>query len=464
MAGMSRRHAANEPIELLIEDLAFGGEGVGRAGGKVHFVLGAYPGETVLAIPEVDKKRWERARLLEVRSPSPDRIPPRCSHAAYCGGCVYQTLAYPRQVEAKARQVRESLARIADLTPPERGQPVPARETFHYRNKMEFSFSRRPFDPVGVPEISPPGPGLGLHVRGRFDAVFDVLDCALFDSEVNELVDLVRRFARERSLEGYHSRGPSGLLRHLVVRSSRDSGEWLLALVVTESRSEFEELAQRCRERHPRIAGVLLWVNQGLAMVARPEREVLISGTDRISERLLDLRFELSAASFFQTNSAAAEALLAELREMCPAPRSVLDLYCGVGTLGLALAAGCERLLGVDSVEAAIADAQRNARANGFAHACYEVALAEDWMHKAREFDPELVIVDPPRAGLHPRALAGLTSLAPRGILYVSCNPATLARDAAVLAQAGYTADAMRILDLFPHTPHVETILRFSRA
>lgn len=453
----------NRVVELVIEDLAFGGEGVGRIDGRVHFVAGALPGERVKAEIQSGRKRWQRARLLEVLEPSPSRIQPRCSHTEICGGCVYQGLAYEAQLAAKARQVRENLARIAGVRPPEIGHPLEAPEIFHYRNKMEFSFSPRSWDPSGLPAQPAPGPAIGLHVRGRFDAVFDIVDCALTQPAVMDLLAFVRDEARARGIRGYHGRDLTGTLRHLLVRTSRATGEWLVALVIREEVPGIREIAEGARERFPQIAGFLLWINRGLATVARAEEETLLWGRDRIVEKICDLEFELSAGSFFQTNSAAAEGLLATVRTMARPARTLLDLYCGVGTLGLGLARSSERVIGIESVSAAVADAERNARRNGISHATFETAAVEGWLPRAREIRPEIVVCDPPRAGMHPKALAGLASLSPPAILYVSCNPSTLARDIVDLAADGYVAEQMQILDLFPHTPHVETVVLLVR-
>lgn len=461
--GMARKKQPQVPIELEIDDLAFGGEGVGRLEGQVHFVAGAFPGERVVAVPVRGRKRWQRARLVKILDPSPHRIPPRCSHTGLCGGCVYQCLDYEHQLEAKAGQVRENISRIAHVDPPEPDPPVPAPDQFHYRNKMEFSFAPRAWDPAGVPDAPTPDPALGLHVPGRFDAIFDVIDCALTDPEVNELLALIREFARQRGIGGYHGRHGSGVLRHLVTRISKHTGEWLLALVVRSEDPNLAELASLCVRKHPRIAGFILWIHEGLATVARADRQVVLHGKERIVERLLDLEFELSASSFFQTNSAAAAGLLEELRRIAPRVGTILDLYCGVGTLGLALAGQCEQLVGIESVEAAVADARRNAERNGITNARFETAKTEDWLPLARQLAADLVIVDPPRAGLHPRALSGLVDLSPPRIIYVSCNPSTLARDIETITSAGYRADRMRVFDLFPHTPHVETVMSLSR-
>jgi 23S rRNA (uracil-5-)-methyltransferase RumA len=297
-------------------------------------------------------------------------------------------------------------------------------------------------------------------VPGRFDAVFDCIDCALCDPEINDLLALVRAYAKEKGIEGYHGRTREGILRHLLVRSSEATGEWLVVLVVRDEHPDLQELADRCRTAHPRIAGFLLWVHEGLATVARADREILLFGKGRIIERLCDVEFELSASSFFQTNTQAAAGLLVELRRFVPQVETILDLFCGVGTLGLGLARHCNQLLGVESVEAAVIDARRNAERNGITDARFELAKAEDWLPHQPSPGADLVVVDPPRAGLHPKALRGLIGLSPPRIVYVSCNPATLARDLAALISVGYRAEKMRILDLFPHTPHVETIVR----
>lgn len=458
-------YGVGEPIEIEIEDLAFGGEGVGRHGGQVTFVAGALPGERVRALPEGGRKRWRRAKLLEILVPSIDRVEPRCRHTGICGGCVYQALAYPVQLAGKARQVRENLARIGGLAIPEPEPPLAAPETFHYRNKMEFTFAPRAWDPRGAPD---PGAGspelaLGLHVPGRFDAIFNVEDCALPDPEVNGLLVTVRTFARAHGLPAYHGRRRDGILRHLVVRASRATGEWLVALVVREGHPLLAELAEACRRAHPRIAGFLLWIHPGVASVARGEVVQLLFGKERIIERLLDLEFELSASSFFQTNTAAAEGLLAHLRGIVPSSRVLLDLYCGVGTLGLGLSGRCDRLVGVESSDEAVKDAERNARRNGITNARFLSARIEDWVRAGRIETADAIVVDPPRAGLHPRALRGLSAIAPEWIAYVSCNPPTLARDLKGLTEEGYRAEQMRILDLFPHTPHVETVVLLRR-
>jgi 23S rRNA (uracil1939-C5)-methyltransferase len=278
-------------------------------------------------------------------------------------------------------------------------------------------------------------------------------------------VEQTRRFVRERRWTGYSTRDDSGLLRHLVVREGQNTGDLLVALVTRESEPGLDDLGPYLAERIPGLTGVVLLVNRTRATIARGALERVLWGRPHFEERLNGLTFELHALSFFQTNTRGAEALVHALDAMIdPAePGRLLDLYCGAGTLGLALARRFREVLGVEQVPEAVADAVRNAQRNGIAHARFEAADVEEWMRSARPGSCDVVVVDPPRAGLHPRALAALPRLGARSVLYVSCNPSTLARDAASLVAAGYRATGLRVLDLFPQTAHVESILRLER-
>lgn len=452
-----------EPVELRIESLAFGGEGVARREGKVCFVAGALPGELVSALPMQSRPQWDRLRLLEVREASPQRRPPLCSHSRLCGGCSLQCFDYDAQLAAKASQVRELLSRIGETTVPEPEPPVPAPSLRAYRNKMEWSFAARPWHADGPPEEFV-GPALGLHVPGRFDAVFDVEDCALPSERSLQALELTRAFAREERLSVYRNDTDAGLLRHLVVREGLRTGEVLAALVVREEEPRLRIWAERLQAGVDGLVGAVLIVNGSRASIARGDREVLLAGRSTFRERLLDLEFELQAQSFFQTNTLAAERLLQVIQDFTAgAGGRLLDLYCGAGTIGLALARRFESLLGVEQSAGAVRDAESNARRNGIANAQFVAQDAEAWVDDpdARPGRFDLVVVDPPRAGLHPRALQGMLALEAPVIVYVSCNPSTLARDVKTMAAAGYGATRLRVVDLFPHTAHVESVVRF---
>lgn len=461
-------------VELLVESLAFGGEGVARVDGKVRFIPGALPGERVLAVPVQRRRQYDRMRLIRVLSPSPDRRPPLCPHTTVCGGCVLQVLDYPAQLAAKAAQVRDCLARIGRITVPESGPPVPSPGTTAYRNKMEYTFSTRGWQADGPPTEPFPSPALGLHVPGRFDAVFDLDHCVLPSAASLAALDAVRVFARKHALEAWRSDGDTGLLRHLVVREGTHTGEILIGLVARHDAPVFSELAPLLVERVPGLVGIVLVVNNTLASVARGDTERILHGRSFLREKLSGIEFTLSVQSFFQTNTRGAEALVDVVREEVADRRGgrLLDLYCGAGTMGLALAGSFSEVLGVEHVSSAVADARANAARNGITNTRFLEAPVEAWLEGKTPDDVEPptkpldsgVLVDPPRSGLHPRAVRGLLALAPPWILHVSCNPSTLARDAALLVDGGYRPVRLRIVDMFPHTAHVESVLLMERA
>ncbi len=482
--GKRERFLTDALLELTVESLAFGGEGIARADGKVRFVPGALPGERVLAAPAQQRRQYDRMRLVEVLQPSPHRRPAQCPHTRVCGGCALQTLDYSAQLEAKAAQVRDCLERIGRVQVPEWGPPVPSPQTAAYRNKMEYTFAIRGWREDGPPPAPFPSPALGLHVPGRFDAVFDLERCILPSAASLLAVEAVRRFAREHALEAWRSDGDTGLLRHLIVREGARTGEILVGLVTRRDVPIISELGPLLARQVPGLVGAVLVVNDTLASVARGDTERVLFGRPFLRERLGGLSFTLSLQSFFQTNTRGAETLI-EVVHQClgpgrdPGPGGepitggrLLDLYCGAGTLGLALAGSFSEILGVEQNAAAVADARATAEANGIAHARFIRAPVEDWLEgKALEagepprspFDGG-VLVDPPRTGLHPRAVRGVCALAPSWILYVSCNPSTLARDVALLVDGGYRPTRLRVVDMFPHTAHVESVLLLERA
>jgi 23S rRNA (uracil1939-C5)-methyltransferase len=450
-----RPHSGRPCWTLSIESLAFGGEGIAHNDGKVCFVPGA-------------RRRYDRARLHRVLLPSPDRRLPLCPHTAVCGGCVLQTCRYEAQLAAKAEQVRDCLRRIGHIEVDEIGPPLPSPVLSGYRNKMEFTFSNRSWHPEGPPAIPGPGPVIGLHVAGRFDAVFDMSACILPAGASLRVLQVVRDFARQQGLAAWRSDSDQGLLRHLVVREGKNTGEILAAVVTRRAEERLRGLGPLLAREVDGFAGLVVIVNERPATVARGDREDLLWGRPWFRERLAGLDFELQAQSFFQTNTWGAEVLISAIRRMLPSGGEgrLCDLYCGPGTLGLSLARSFREVLGVEQVAAAVSDARRNAARNSIDNACFVEADAEDWCPDAaasgKQFDG--VLCDPPRAGLHPRALRGLLALAPSWILYVSCNPPALARDAVALVQSGYEPISLQIVDLFPHTAHIESVLLFIRS
>ena len=453
----------NAVLNVTVAEIALGGKALARPDGRVLFVDRGLPGDVIEARLTRVKRGWAEARLERVISPGPDRIEAPCPHVPICGGCRFQDLRYERQLEQKQRQVREALVHLGGIANPVVLPIVPSAETFHYRNKMEFSFSR---EPDGTPV-------LGLHVRGAFDRVFPLETCLLPSALTIEIVKFTQRFARERGWSAYHPRFHDGVVRFLTVRDLAHTGECGVHLVA--SREEVPGLSDWARgvaEISPRVKTVTLLLNDSRANIAFGEGERVLLGPGVIVERLLGLEFEASANAFLQTNSAQAEKLYAAAIEAARLAGSerVLDLYCGAGTLTLLLARAAGVAIGVESVPEAIAAANANAARNRIANARFVEGdsrrVLREWSQGRRGGPPapDVVVVDPPRSGLHPRVVYRVAELKPKRVVYVSCNPATLARDLKDFASHGYALAEVAPFDLFPHTPHIECVARLEPA
>ncbi len=450
-------------LKLELGDIALGGKALGRLDGRVVFVDRGVPGDQVTARVTRVKSSWAEARLESLDVASPLRVAARCPHVGVCGGCRFQELEYPTQLELKQRQVRDAIERIGGIAGV-RFDPIrPAPETFGYRNKMEFSFHP---DADGTAR-------LGLHERGTFDRVFEVTGCLLPSGLTMEIVRFTQRFAAEHRWIGYHPARHTGVVRYLVVRHLAHTAQCAVHLIAAaDSIPGLGEWARGVAALSAEVRTVTLGLQRARANVAIAEEERAIVGDGRVRERLLGLEFEATSAAFLQTNSDQAEALYTEAVAAAELASDdvALDLYCGTGTLTLLLARVAREAVGVESVPSAVARARENARANGIANARFEEgesrAVLRAWARGERPNPPRpaVVVVDPPRAGLHPRVVARVAELQPRRVVYVSCNPATLARDAKDFAAGGLTLTRIAPFDMFPHTPHIECVARFDRA
>ena len=450
------RPRRGDVLELAIDDLAFGGEGVGRADGYVVFVRGGLPGDGLRVRVTESRSRFGRAVIEAVLTPSPDRVEAPCPYFGRCGGCRLQHLAYPAQLAFKEKQVRDCLTRLGGLGAFELRPIVPAPAPFGYRNKMEYT-------------VAGPGPHVGLHEAERYDVVLDIERCLLQSDTMNALLDELRRQVRERALSVWEPRSERGLLRFVALREGQRTGEAMVNVVGSAPDVEtLVPVAEALRARVPATTSVVLNVNDTKSSVATGSEEHLLLGHDHITERLGDVTFRVSAASFFQTNTAQAERLFALVAAACAltGEETVLDLYSGTGAISLLLAGRARKVYGIELAPAAVADAVRNAEANGITNCTFlagEVrhvlpALAADGVR------PSVVVADPPRAGFHPKALSALAALAPARIVYVSCNPSTLARDVGDLVRQGYRLEWVQPVDMFPQTPHIEAVARLTRA
>ncbi len=437
------RPKRGELLEVEIDSLAFGGRGVARVDGYVVFVSGGLPGDLVRAEITKPKGRFAEARAVELLRPGADRVPNRCLHEGEpCPGAPWQGLAYEQQLIHKRDQVDEALRRIGGLDGFELEEIEPAQEQWRYRNKLEYSFGARDEETV-----------LGFHASGRWDLVVGVEDCLLASERGNAARNEVREWAREESVAPYDRPAGTGVLTNLVVREGRRSGQIQTRLVTTQ-------------KRFPKPPVDLHTVIQDASGGSEGPTGVL--GEEMLREQLCGLDFEMSYNAFFQTNTEMAERLYAVAAEYAglSGDERVFDLYCGIGTIGLTMAAKAGEVWGLEIVPDAIADAERNAARNGIENARFMAGSARTGVRPLVEEagKPDVVLLDPPRPGLSQKIVRRVLECEAKRIVYVSCNPTTLAPNAAQLVEAGYTLRRVKPVDMFPQTPHIECVAEFDRA
>src|SRR5438132_4554669 len=446
----------DEELGLRIDSLAYGGNGVARLDGFVVFVRRGLPGDTVRARVTKVQRRHAEAIATEIVAAGPVRVDYPCAHYPACGGCRFQDLAYDAQLEAKHAWVADSLTRIAGIAEPPLEPIVGTAERFHYRNKMEYSFAE-----------TEDGPTLGLHRAGRWDEVLELERCWLTTDLGNRIRNAVRDWAREERPPAFDQATGEGYLRHLVVREGINTGQALVQLV-THKRERFDrERLIEVLTAIPEVRSIHWAINDTPAEVTNLPTE-LLWGENAIEEGLCGLRFRVRPNAFLQTNTAMAERLyeLAGEYAALTGNETVYDLYCGIGTIGLSLASRALTVWGVDVSEESVACALENAGLNGISNAAFfagETADALAELHD-RAGDPDVIVVDPTRAGLSNKAVRRLGRLEAPRIVYVSCNPTTLAGNVKELAASwGYTLERVRPVDMFPHTPHVESVSLLKR-
>ena len=442
------RPRPGDELELTVDALAFGGDGIARADGYVVFVAGAIPGDRVRARVFKAKRAYGHARVVELLEPSPERIPPAADHP----GAPWQVLPYERQLAVKAEQVEDALRRIGRLDGFTLEPIVPAVQEWRYRNKLEYSFGTGPDG----------GLVCGFHAPGRWDEIVALDDCLLASERGNAAREQVLAWARAEGLRAHDRRSGEGTLRNLVVREGRRTGEVQVRLVVAPGALPTPSLTAAVA-----ADSLLVTTTDALGETTALGETELLAGSDAIEEELADLRFRISPLAFFQTNTEMAERLYGVAAELADlrGPERLFDLYSGSGTIGLVLSARVAQVYGVELVEESVADAINNARLNGIDNARFyagDVRLAlRELVEQAGR--PDVVVVDPPRAGLSKKAVRRVIEAAPRKIVYVSCNPTTLAPNAAQLAEAGYALRRVRPVDMFPQTPHIECVAVLER-
>jgi 23S rRNA (uracil1939-C5)-methyltransferase len=447
----------NELVRVKIDALAFGGKGVGKLNGYVVFVEGGMPGDIAEVRIFSSRARFAEGRIENLLEPSGFRVVPPCEHFSYCGGCKWQNLEYSIQKKYKEDQLKEALYHIGKIEIPPVEPIVGAHKIFYYRNKMEFSFHAGENGETL----------LGLHKAGRYQDVFQLSKCHLQSELSNRIVNFVRERSTELGLPAYHIKEHRGYLRFLVIREGKFTGQCLVNIVTGDGDHEgVKQLGRDIGHRFEEVVSVSHTVNALKANIAKGEKEIILYGARHIEERLGEKKFRISANSFFQTNSYQIQRLydlVAELAEPEGLDK-VIDLYCGTGTIGIYLAGLVKSVEGVETVPEAVEDARINARLNNVSNCSFVTADVEEYLRGVAEEGKsyDLMILDPPRAGCHPRAIKSIRLIRPRKIVYISCNPATLGRDVADLTEGGYRLERAIPIDLFPHTYHIEAVNRLT--
>ena len=454
---------------VLIEEVAAEGNAIARVDGKVLFVPQAVPGDVADICVTKSKKNYMEGYVADIIHPSPYRQKPFCIHYGICGGCKWQPLPYRMQLEAKEKQVYDQLVRIGRLDVPEIEPIIGSEKQRYYRNKLEFTFSKRrwlldgenPDEVTGNDRL-----GLGFHVGRFFDKVLDIKECHLQPDPSNDIRLFIKRHALENGIEFFDLREHTGVLRNLTIRTA-SSGETMIILSVTRFDEKIAELLNAVADNFPQISSVYYFINTKANDSTSDLTAVLYRGKDTIYEEMEGLRFRIGPKSFFQTNSLQVYNLYKVAREFAglTGKETVYDLYTGTGTIAQFVSSRASKVIGIEYVREAVEDAAANCRDNGisncefFAGDMKDILTGEFLQEHGR---PDVIILDPPRAGIHPDVAKTILEAAPERIVYVSCNPASQARDIALLSER-YSIGRVRPVDMFPQTHHVENVVLLNR-
>jgi len=443
--------------------MAYGGQGIGRVNGFVVFVRGVVSGDRVKARIYRKKKDYAQAALIELLESSTDRVEAPCPYSFYCGGCQWQHIGYEKQLDYKRKLVKESLEYIGGVKNTIIHDVIPSEKTLAYRNKMEFTFSnQRWFLPHEMDNHEKKGSfALGLHVPESYHKIIDMKSCLLQQERGNQILLEVKEYVKNSGIPIYDMKTHDGLWRFLVIRYSTAFDEWMVNVVTSEECQEtLEPLSDILCRQIGQIKTVINNINRRKASIAIGETEIVIAGEGYIEDKIGPYTFHISANSFFQTNSLGAQKLYQKTIEYAELKGNdiVLDLYSGTGTIPIFLANKAQAVTGIEINKSATLDAQRNCKKNAIDN-CHFICGDIREKLSTIDFKPDVLIIDPPRAGMHKDILAQVLALSPQRIVYISCNPATMARDIGQMTKY-YELVEIQPVDMFPHTYHIEAVAK----
>ena len=463
---MSKKNKKIVLEDLLITDYAAEGKALAKLDGKVIFISGAVPGDVADVMLIKNKKDWAEGRVLKIKELSTERVTPFCKHFGVCGGCKWQMLPYPKQLQYKQQEVEQNLRRIGKVELPEILPIMGADDTVHYRNKLEFTFSNKRYltnDEIGQIEISTQQNALGFHAPRIFDKVIDIEECYLMDDVNNKIRNTVRSFALENNFTFYDIRQHTGWLRNIIIRLCT-TGELMVNICLNyDEEADRKKLFDHLLGQVPQITTLLYTINPKWNDSIYDLTPQVYFGKGFATEKLDEFQFKISPKSFFQTNTKQAEKLYTVTRQFAGLTGSeiVYDLYCGTGSIGIFVSRQAKKIIGVEVIEEAIADAKENAALNNISHAEFfsgdVIKICNDDFF-AQHGRPDVIITDPPRAGMHEKLVNKLLEIGAPKIVYVSCNTATQARDLGLLSEK-YTIEKIQPVDMFPHTHHIECVV-----
>lgn len=462
---MSRKKVDILIENAVIEAVAAEGKALTHYEGIVVFVEFAVPGDVVdIRVTKKKKNHWE-GFVSRMVKPSENRLKPFCPHFGVCGGCKWQPLPYEMQLAAKQQQVYDQLVRIGHLDIPEISPILGSEKTEYYRNKLEFTFSNRRWEKKPLEEGEAAQPGLGFHVGKYFDKVLDIEDCHLQAGPSNAIRNFIRSYALEKGLSFYNIRENRGYLRNIIIRSTQ-TGNIMLIVVISDDDdpAKRERFLDSISKEFPQISSLYYVINSKLNDSISDLQPALYRGNDAIYEEMEGLHFKIGPKSFYQTNSRQAYRLYSVTREFAGLTGNevVYDLYTGTGTIAQFVSGKASKVIGIEYVPEAIEDAVLNAANNGITNCEFFAGDMKDILTAdfiGEHGKPDVIILDPPRAGIHPDVASVILETAPSRMVYVSCNPASQARDLAILSQK-YTIEAVQPVDMFPHTQHVENVCK----